>query len=374
VSARPTPTGRPAPGPGLVAAALLAVLILAADRAVAGRGQLLGLLVAAPLLASAYAGPGPTLLIGALALAMGAGYGEYAGVNGTRVQLVRLAAIVVAAVAAAVTGHTRERRTARIATLSRLAEVAQAAVLRPLPDRVGPVIVAARYVSADADAHIGGDLYEVLDTPYGLRAIIGDVRGKGLDAVRLASAVLGSFRHVAYERADLRNVVTDLDRAVARAVFEEDFVTALLVEIRGSQLLLLNCGHPPPLLIRQGTVRPLDPPYDAPPLGFLPTPVGRSEQLEPGDRLLLYTDGLTEARRDRAFFPLAERAAATVGRGSVGHGLQVLESALRGWVPGRLTDDIALVALDYEGSGRRSAADAPLRWALPQQPPAPPHG
>ena len=60
---------------------------------------------------------------------------------------------------------------------------------------------------------------------YGVRMIIGDVRGKGLEAVRLASIVLGSYRHVAYERADLRTIVADLDRAVARSVGDEDFVT-----------------------------------------------------------------------------------------------------------------------------------------------------
>src|SRR5204863_458858 len=83
---------------------------------------------------------------------------------------------------------------------------------------------------------------------------IGDVRGKGLDAVRLASIVLGSYRHVAYERADLRAIVADLDRAVARSVGDEDFVTAALVEERGGTLTIVNCGHPAPLLLRRGQV------------------------------------------------------------------------------------------------------------------------
>ncbi|WP_373294718.1 acyl-CoA dehydrogenase C-terminal domain-containing protein [Dactylosporangium sucinum] len=82
--------------------------------------------------------------------------------------------------------------------------------------------------------------------------IIGDVRGKGLDAVRLASIVLGSYRHVAFERADLRAIVADLDRAVARSVGDEDFVTAALIEERGGTLTIVNCGHPAPLLLRRG--------------------------------------------------------------------------------------------------------------------------
>ena len=94
---------------------------------------------------------------------------------------------------AAVVALIRERQAERIAELSKLATVAQQAVLRPLGPQVGTLAVAGRYISATAAADIGGDLYEALDTPYGVRMIIGDVRGKGLDAVRLASIVLGSL-------------------------------------------------------------------------------------------------------------------------------------------------------------------------------------
>ena len=197
----------------------------------------------------------------------------------------------------------RQRQAERIAELSQLASVAQQAVLRPLGPQVGTLAVAGRYISATAAADIGGDLYEALDTPYGVRMIIGDVRGKGLDAVRLASIVLGSYRHVAYERADLRAIVADLDRAVARSVGDEDFVTAALVEERGGTLTIVNCGHPAPLLLRRGAVIPLEPPAPAPPLGFMPVVTPRVERLEPGDRLLLFTDGLGEARRDGRVLP-----------------------------------------------------------------------
>ena len=186
-----------------------------------------------------------------------------------------------------------------------------------------------------------------------MRIIIGDVRGKGLDAVRLASIVLGSYRHVAYERADLRAIVADLDRAVARSVGDEDFVTAALVEERGGTLTIVNCGHPAPLLLRRGEVIPLEPPAPAPPLGFMPVVRPRVERLEPGDRLLLFTDGLGEARRDGEFFPTADRAWRLLGHGTVGDGLASLETALVEWVHGRLDDDIALVLLEYTGPRRR---------------------
>ena len=251
---------------------------------------------------------------------------------------------------AAAVATIRQRQADRIAELLRLAAVAQQAVLRPLGPQVGALAVAGRYISATAAADIGGDLYEALDTPYGVRIIIGDVRGKGLDAVRLASIVLGSYRHVAYERADLRAIVTDLDRAVARSVGDEDFVTAALVEERGGTLTIVNCGHPAPLLLRRGQVIALEPPAPAPPLGFMPVAQPRVERLEPGDRLLLFTDGLGEARRDGEFFPTADRAWRLLGHGTVGDGLASLETALVDWVHGQLEDDIALVLLEYAGT------------------------
>jgi serine phosphatase RsbU (regulator of sigma subunit) len=229
---------------------------------------------------------------------------------------------------------------------------------------VGPLAIAGRYISASAAADIGGDLYEVLDTPYGVRMLIGDVRGKGLDAVRLASMVLGSYRHVAYERADLRTIVADLDRAVSRSVGDEDFVTALLVEERGGTLTIVNCGHPPPLLLRRGQVIALDPPANAPPLGFTPTVRPRTERLEPGDRLLLFTDGLAEARRDGEFFPIADRALGLVGHGKVADGLVSLESALMQWVDGQLDDDIALVLMEYTATTPVPESSAVPSWEL----------
>jgi hypothetical protein len=333
---------------GLGAAIALLSLVSVVEMADGVRANYVGLLAAVPFLAAAFAFWPTVLAVGALATLVGMifagadGHVELAGV-------VNVVGIVLATGIAAAVASIRQRQADRIVELVRLASVAQQAVLRPLGPQVGSLAVAGRYISATAAADIGGDLYEALDTPYGVRIIIGDVRGKGLDAVRLASIVLGSYRHVAYERADLRAIVTDLDRAVARSVGDEDFVTAVLVEERGGTLTIVNCGHPAPLLLRRGQVIPLEPPAPAPPLGFMPVARTRVERLEPGDRLLLFTDGLGEARRDGEFFPTAERAWRLLGHGTVGDGLASLETALVDWVHGRLDDDIALVLLEYAG-------------------------
>jgi hypothetical protein len=335
---------------GVGAAFVLLVLIVAVELADGPAPHYIGLLAAPPLLAAAFAGWRSVLGVGAVSVALAVAFTLLGSSMLGMEQLTQIGAVLLLTGIAAGVGVVRQQQGDRFAELSRLASVAQRAVLRPIGPQVGTLTLAARYVSASADAGIGGDLYEALDTPYGARLIIGDVRGKGLDAVRLASVVLGSYRHVAYERADLRAIVADLDRAVARSVGYEDFVTAALIEERGGTLTVVNCGHPPPLLLRRGKVIVLDPPAVAPPLGFLPVVRPRVERLEPGDRLLLYTDGLAEARRAGEFFPIQERAWGLLGHGTVGDGLRSLESALVEWVNGVLDDDIALVLLEYAAS------------------------
>ncbi|PZF99836.1 PP2C family protein-serine/threonine phosphatase [Micromonospora deserti] len=347
---------------GLGAALVLLAIVSAMELADGRTANYIALMVAAPFLAAALASWRVVLGVGAAATVLGAAFalGEQSVSLSTAVAV---GGIALGTAIAGATAAVRQRQAEQIAELSKLAAVAQQAVLRPLGPQVGTLSVAARYISSTATAEIGGDLYEVIDTSYGVRMIIGDVRGKGLDAVRLASIVLGSYRHVAYERADLRAIVADLDRAVARSVGDEDFVTAALVEERGGTLTIVNCGHPPPLLLRRGAVIPLEPPAPAPPLGFMPVVRPRVERLEPGDRLLLFTDGLGEARRDGEFFPTADRAWRLLGHGTVGDGLASLETALVEWVHGRLDDDIALVLMEYTGP-RSDAATAVPSWEV----------
>jgi hypothetical protein len=336
---------------GGLGVAIAVVIVVTGIELAEGPGiSVVGWLAVTPFIAATFAPWRPVVAVGALVTLLTFILGLFAPAGFDTMALTRLVGIAIATGGAVAVSVIRQRQNARYAELARLATVAQEAVLRPIGPQVGRLAIAGRYVSASAAADIGGDLYEAVDTPYGVRMIIGDVRGKGIDAVRMASIVLGSYRHVAYERADLRAIVSDLDRAVARSVGDEDFVTAALVEERGGTLTVVNCGHPAPLLLRRGQVVPLDPPRSVPPLGFSPVAQSRVEHLEPGDRLLLYTDGLAEARRGDEFFPIAERAWALLGHGTVEHGLSSLESALAEWVRGRFDDDIALILVEYTGA------------------------
>jgi hypothetical protein len=347
---------------GIGAAVVLLAIISATDLADGSQPHFIGLFAAAPFLTAAFAAWPEVVAVGGLATVIGVLFGMHP--QWTVTSGINILGVMFSTAIAAVVGTVRARQAERVTELARLASVAQGAVLSPLGPQVGPLAVAGRYISASAAADIGGDLYEALDTAYGVRMIIGDVRGKGLEAVRLASIVLGSYRHVAYERPDLRTIVSDLDRAVSRSVGDEDFVTVAIAEERGGTLTIVNCGHPAPMLLRRGVVIPLEPPSNAPPLGFMPAVKTRVDRLEPGDRILLYTDGLAEARRDGEFFPIGERAWGLLGHGTVADGLASLESALTEWVEGKLDDDIALVLMEYAGTAPTAPPAAVPNWEV----------
>jgi serine phosphatase RsbU (regulator of sigma subunit) len=215
----------------------------------------------------------------------------------------------------------QEEQEQHFADVSSVAEAAQRAVLRPLPEQLGPLKLGVVYLAAAATARVGGDLYEALHTEnYGIRLIIGDVRGKGLGAVEVAADIIGRFREVAYNVGTLNEIADRLDAGLSRRWGQyEEFVTALLAEIdpvRGT-LTILNCGHPPPILVstEDGSVTVLEVRAPAPPLGLitLGSDAGAKEvyDFQPNDQLLLYTDGVTEARdASREFYPLDERVRA----------------------------------------------------------------
>src|SRR5690606_12012008 len=104
----------------------------------------------------------------------------------TESNIATILGLAMATMGAVAVSVIRQTQNERYAELVKLARVTQEAVLSPLGPQIGQLAVAGRYVSASAAADIGGDLYEALDTPFGVRMIIGDVTGKGLDAIRTA--------------------------------------------------------------------------------------------------------------------------------------------------------------------------------------------
>jgi serine phosphatase RsbU (regulator of sigma subunit) len=249
-------------------------------------------------------------------------------------------------------------REARLARVLEIAAVAQRALLPPVPDRLGSLNLAASYDSAQEEAHIGGDAYAAVPSPFGARLLLADARGHGLDAVQLAATILGAFRERAAERDDLGDLVRDLDRAVARAGAEEDFATAVVAEIADGTLRIAVAGHASPLLIRAGASVPLDPPHQALPLGWGVDPEPFTVPLLAGDRVLLYTDGATDARRPRdgSFFPLERLAVDCLADDSLQAGLMRLRAALARWTQGPATDDVTFLTVEYAPTDGEPAA------------------
>ncbi|MPY51591.1 serine/threonine-protein phosphatase [Streptomyces sp. K1PN6] len=276
------------------------------------------------------------------------------------------AAIVAVTLAAAYASHVRLRREEALIQIRLVADTAQKVLMRPLPSRLEDIEIESLYVAAQAQARIGGDFYEAAATPYGVRLLLGDVRGKGLSAVGAASALISCFREAAHDEPDLRGVIHRLETSIIRhsAAFPaqdlpERFATALLAEIpRGDgHVRLLNCGHPPPLLVRHGSMRVLEPTAPSPPLNLAKLIGDRycidTVAFAPGDQLLLYTDGVTETRdRSGDFFPLQDWMRGQ-GPASPPGLLNRLHRDLLRFSGGRLDDDIAALAVRRPDAVRR---------------------
>jgi GAF domain-containing protein/anti-sigma regulatory factor (Ser/Thr protein kinase) len=255
-----------------------------------------------------------------------------------------------------------QQQSGQLAAITRIAEAAQQAILAPVPPRMGSLRLAASYASAAQDARVGGDLYEAIRLPGSVRLLIGDVRGKGLDAVRMATVVLGHFRSAAVECADLHVLATQVDDRLRRYLGDEDFVTALMAEVYDDgRCEVVACGHPPALLAQDGRLTPIGA-ADSLPLGLGAAPQPVTVQLTKGSRLLLYTDGILEARDPTGeFVHLTELAAPLLQVPELAAALDGVLAALNSAVGGHLGDDLALLVAEYdppvsEGPGRRSTA------------------
>ncbi|MGW4913209.1 PP2C family protein-serine/threonine phosphatase [Streptomyces sp. NPDC004270] len=358
----------------LVGPLLMIVAIPVADGFLPPDIHLAHLLVVAVAVTAVGAGPRATALIGALAvLAL-----VYAGLERrsltTESVLVELSALLAVCAFLVLFTGLRDRRERELARIRSVSDAAQRVVLRPLPQRAGPVTLASQYRSAEADATIGGDLYAAARIPGSTRLLIGDVRGKGLPSISDTAIVLGAFRAAAHRRIPLPELVAYIEDAVRWGLAEfaepkedaaERFVTAAVMDIPDDEPVvhLISCGHPPPLLLRgrTRTALALAVPEPSPPLGLGGWPayadstdstgagyVPATFPFRHGDRLVLYTDGVSEARNaDGDFYPLAERATAWADK-APGPLVERLAADVRAYTGGRLHDDMAMVVVQRD--------------------------
>ncbi|KQC35511.1 serine/threonine protein phosphatase [Frankia sp. ACN1ag] len=263
-----------------------------------------------------------------------------------------IAAIILVLVQSAIAVYIcvyRDRQRSKLHRVQAVAEVAQRALLPAVPGQLDGAGFAARYLSAAQEASVGGDLYEVVPTANGIRVIIGDVRGKGLPAVRLASVVLGAFREAAVTWLDPEQVAAACARAVGREAGPEDFVTALVLDIHpDGRLGMCSAGHHPPRLVSADGSATLELRSPSPPLGLAERFTVTTAHWEIGDRLLLFTDGLIEARDAQGrFFPLDDRLDLLRGGGQ-DEALDRLIAAVGTHAGGALHDDLAILLAERQ--------------------------
>ena len=239
-----------------------------------------------------------------------------------------------------------------------------------LPAAVLPIEhlqVATRYLAAAEGQSVGGDFYDVLSTPSGAAVlVIGDVQGKGVEAASLTSTARHTLRAAALEGAGPASMLRRLndaliygstERQLAAAESTVRFVTVSVVALtpdeRGFGAVVANGGHPPPILIRpDGAVEhlagdgPLLGVFDAPSFPECRTHLGLS------DVLVLYTDGVTEQRRQADLFDEAQVGRLVRNMLTVQHADDIARIILDTAVvlnPQEVRDDIALVVARVTG-------------------------
>ncbi|MGZ4633845.1 PP2C family protein-serine/threonine phosphatase [Oryzihumus sp.] len=242
------------------------------------------------------------------------------------------------------------------ADLEETTRVLQASLLPPVLPRVPGLMVSAQFRSGTAGSDIGGDYYDVFRTgPKRWWVALGDVCGKGAAAAALSAAVRHSLHAIAPDTDDPALVLRRLNDVLLGEDRDGRFTTLLLLTfVDGGHrdgplpVWMASGGHPAPMLrAADGTVRPVSCPG---------TLVGAVRELsvatvrldlEPGDTLVLYTDGVTEAR-DPSGVELGEGALARLLAGHRGAGAdlaQALAQDVLRHADGELRDDLALLTL-----------------------------
>jgi serine phosphatase RsbU (regulator of sigma subunit) len=264
---------------------------------------------------------------------------------------------------------------------------------------------------AASRATTGGDIACSAQSASAVRLLIGDVMGHGPRAACTSAEVMEAFRDLAGRPDPVQDIAAGLDEFLTarppswdgvqagRAAwdgglagggdardFSEEYVTALIISVpsdAGGEAQILNCGHPAPLLLHgpRGSATLLDAIPSAPPLGLLDLADGPARpvplRLGPGESLLLYTDGVTEARDARGrLYPLAERAAAFASQQPARHRasrrgadgsilLRAIHADLLRHTGGTLADDATMLLVTLDGEPSRPLVPAVPQVSLP---------
>lgn len=222
------------------------------------------------------------------------------------------------------------------------AEIQQGLMKVTVPDVPFAKVNAVSYACKD----IGGDFFDLVYTEGGLSLIVADVSGKGVSAAVVASILQGMLYSQLARNSSLPEMIAAVNRFLCDKVGGQKYATLVIARLLGSgEMELINCGHVPPLLVSGDTITRLED-------GNLPVGlVAGAEfqatrlQLKPGDRLLLVTDGVTEAEDAEGEFFGMERLE-NCGK----DGFAAIEQAVTAFRGNTaLTDDCTITEMVYRG-------------------------
>ena len=205
---------------------------------------------------------------------------------------------------------------------------------------------------------MGGDSFDYSVDAGVARIAVFDAMGHGLEAGLLASVAVAGCRNSRRARHDLPGSAAAIDTAIATQFGPERFVTAVLAELElaSGRLRWTVCGHPPPLLLRNGRAIKTLVAEVSLPLGIGGAVAVAEEALEPGDQVLFFTDGVVEARSADGEFFGVERLVEMVSRTSASatpppETMRRLLHAILDHQEGELQDDATIVVVEWSGAG-----------------------
>src|SRR5215471_10415456 len=195
---------------------------------------------------------------------------------------------------------------------------------------------------------IGGDFFDAVNTPDGLAVVLADVSGKGVSAALLASILQGMVYSHLIAGMPLAEISAAVNRFFTKKHIGEKYATMIIARLRNDgDLEYVNCGHVPPVWICNREV--MRPPHGNLPVGLLADATYASDhcQMRPGDRIILVTDGVTEAENAQGDMFDSDRLEVVAGKSSSMEDIFKAVADFCGGTP--LNDDCPVIELSYTG-------------------------
>ena len=267
--------------------------------------------------------------------------GKLSSVNQDILRTIANGAATLVENAALVQSEEAARRVQQEMTIA--AEIQQGLMRVIVPEVPYAKVNAASYPCKD----IGGDFFDLVHTSKGLSLVVADVSGKGVAAAVVASTLQGMLYSHLSEDSSLPEMIGTVNRFLFEKIGGQKYATLVIARLYpDGQLELINCGHVPPILVSGNTVTRIE--HGNLPVGLIPgvkyTAV--MHQLKPGDRLVVVTDGVTEAEDAAGEFFGSERLDQCCPGGFLG--IEQAVTQFRGDTP--LSDDCTMTELIYRGN------------------------